>query len=140
MTDRMATVQAPSDVAVPISVFVVDDHPAFLRTVAFVIDATPGFALAGTAASGMEALDSLAVRSDVDLVLLDVHLPDLSGIEVARRRAEAGGTEVVILMSTTDRADLPGDAFDRGVAGFLPKELLTTQALRAVWDDATGVG
>ncbi|HWM19335.1 MAG TPA: response regulator transcription factor [Ilumatobacteraceae bacterium] len=139
MTDRMATVHATADVTVPISVFVVDDHPAFLRTAAFVIDATPGFALAGTAVSGTEALDSLTVRSDINLVLLDVHLPDLSGIEVARRRAEAGGTEVVILMSTTDRADLPGDALDRGVAGFLPKELLTTQALRAVWDDANGV-
>ena len=67
----------------PIRVFVVDDHPAFLRTVAFVIEATPGFALAGTAETGLDALDVLAVSADIDLVLLDVNLPDVSGIEVA---------------------------------------------------------
>ena len=139
MTDgHITTDRVPSDGTEPIRVFVVDDHPAFLRTVASVIDATPGFTLAGTAASGAEALDSLAARSDVDLVLLDVNLPDLSGIEVARRRA-AAANEVVILMSTADPADLPADAFDRGVAGFLPKERLTTQELRAIWDDVNDV-
>ncbi len=117
-----------------IRVFVVDDHPAFLRSVAFVIAATPGFTLVGTAESGTAALDSLADRTDVDMVLLDVNLPDLSGIEVARRRVMAAGTEVVVLMSTTDPADLAPDALDRGVAGFLSKESLTTAALRAMWD------
>jgi two-component system, NarL family, invasion response regulator UvrY len=123
----------------PIRVFVVDDHPAFLRTVASVIGATPGFTLAGTAASGAEALDSLAARSDVDMVLLDVNLPDVSGIEVARRRSEANAKQVVVLMSTADPADLPANAFDRGVAGFLAKERLTTQELQAIWDDAVDV-
>lgn len=133
------TGRSPADDHGPIRVFVVDDHPAFLRTVASVIDATPGFTLAGTAESGVEALGSLAARSDVDLVLLDVNLPDVSGIDVARRRADAGATEVVVLMSTADPADLPADAFDRGVAGFLAKERLTTQELRAIWDDANDV-
>lgn len=123
----------------PIRVFVVDDHPAFLRTVAFVIEATDGFVLAGTAASGIEALDALGGRCDIDLVLLDVNLPDVSGVEVARRRAESGATEVVILMSTDDPAELPAHAFDRGVAGFLAKERLTTQELRSIWDHADGV-
>lgn len=134
-----STVGAPAGGTDPIRVFVVDDHPAFLRTVASVIDATPGFTLVGTAESGIEALSSLAARSDVDMVLLDVNLPDVSGIDVARRRADAGADEVVVLMSTADPADLPAHAFERGVAGFLPKELLTTQAIRSAWDDASGV-
>lgn len=134
-----STVGAPAGGTDPIRVFVVDDHPAFLRTVASVIDATPGFTLVGTAESGIEALNSLAARSDVDMVLLDVNLPDVSGIDVARRRADAGADEVVVLMSTADPADLPADAFERGVAGFLPKELLTTQTIRSAWDDASGV-
>ena len=131
-TASAATRGAVSD---EVGVFVVDDHPAFLRTVAFVIAATPGFTLVGTAESGVTALNSLATRSDVDMVLLDVNLPDLSGIEVARRRATAEATEVIVLMSTTDLADLPADALDRGVAGFLPKERLTTATLQAMWDD-----
>lgn len=141
MTDgSTATGRASADGTDPIRVLVVDDHPAFLRTVASVIDATAGFTLAGTAESGIQALEFLGDRSsDVDMVLLDVNLPDLSGIEVARRRVAAGANVVVVLMSTADPADLPADAFDHGVAGFLPKELLTTQALRAVWDDANDV-
>lgn len=137
--DASITACTPDDGQGPIRVFVVDDHPAFLRTVAFVIDATPGFTLVGTAGSGVEALEALAARSDVHMVLLDVNLPDVSGIDVARRRAEAGATEVVVLMSTTDPADLPANAFDRGVAGFLSKERLTTHELRAIWDDANDV-
>jgi len=117
-----------------IAVFAVDDHSAFLRSVELVIAATPGFVLVGTAESGLDALDALAGRSDIDLVLLDVNLPDLSGIDVARRLHRAGSRPVVVLMSTTDPDDLPADALERGVAGFLSKELLTTQALRAVWD------
>ena len=118
-----------------VNVFVVDDHPAFLRSAASVIAATPGFELVGTATSGSEALDALAGRDDVDLVLLDVNLPDRSGIDVARAREQAGGRETVVLMSTMDRSELPGAAFDRGVAGFLPKVLLTTTALRTLWAD-----
>jgi DNA-binding NarL/FixJ family response regulator len=137
--DTVITGRSSADGRGPIRVFVVDDHPAFLRTVAFVIDATPGFTLAGTAESGLEALDSLVARSDIHMVLLDVNLPDVSGIEVARRRAEAGGEEVVVLMSTADPADLPADAFDSGVAGFLAKERLTTQELRAIWNAANDV-
>ncbi len=120
----------------PIAVFAVDDHSAFLRSVELVIAATPGFVLVGTAESGLGALDALAERADIDLVLLDVNLPDLSGIDVARRLAQAGGGPVVVLMSTMDPDDLSAGALERGVAGFLSKELLTTRALRAAWDAA----
>jgi DNA-binding NarL/FixJ family response regulator len=136
MTDELTTVQS-ADTDRTVRVFAVDDHPAFLRSVEFVVAATAGFVLAGTATCGRDALLALADRTDVDLVLLDVNLPDLSGIEVARRLAAHTGAPVVVLMSTTDPADLPADAFERGVAGFLAKEQLTTAWLRTVWDDTT---
>lgn len=133
MTDeRVSTTSSGSDH--PVRVFAVDDSASFLRSVGLVVAATPGFELLGTAAAGLEALDALSHRSDVDLVLLDVNLPDLSGIEVARRLDDAGHREVVVLMSTSDPADLPSHAFERGVAGFLAKEQLTTAWLRSVWD------
>jgi len=118
----------------PVRVFAVDDAASFLRSVALVVAAAPGFVLVGTAAGGLDAVDALARRSDVDLVLLDVNLPDISGIEVARRLDDAGHGEVVVLMSTAAPADLPADALERGVAGFLPKEQLTTAWLRSAWD------
>ena len=133
MTDeRNSTTSSGSDH--PVRVFAVDDSASFLRSVGFVVAATPGFELLGTAAAGLEALDALAQRLDIDLVLLDVNLPDISGIEVARRLDDAGHREVVVLMSTSDPADLPAHAFERGVAGFLAKEQLTTAWLRSVWD------
>jgi DNA-binding NarL/FixJ family response regulator len=121
--------------APPVHVFAVDDHPAFLRSIMSVVAASTGFELVGTATTGSEALDALCARHDIDLVLLDVHLPDISGIEVARRCAEQGGGRVIVLMSTTDPDDLPADALS-GVAGFLPKEQLSTATLRSLWFDA----
>ena len=110
-------------------------HPSFVRSAASVI-AAAGFELVGTASTGEDALAALGERDDLDLVLLDVNLPDVSGIEVARRHADTlhDCGAVVVLMSTSDPADLPADAFDRGVAGFVAKELLTTAALHALWE------
>jgi DNA-binding NarL/FixJ family response regulator len=117
-----------------IGVYAVDDAPSFLRSVGLVVAAVPGFTLVGIATTGFDAIGALLHRCDVDIVLLDVHLPDLSGIEVARRLDDAGHRALVVLMSTTDPADLPADALSRGVAGFLPKEQLTTAWLRSTWD------
>jgi DNA-binding NarL/FixJ family response regulator len=119
-----------------VRVFAVDDHPAFLRSVTSVVAASAGFDLVGTATTGSEALATLCARHDIDLVLVDVHLPDMSGIEVARRSAAQGGGRVIVLMSTTDPADLPADALGQGVAGFLAKEQLSTATLRSLWFDA----
>lgn len=145
MTDLPVTVEATADgvlgahpQAPTVGVFVVDDHPSFLRSAASVIAATTGFELVGTASTGEGALEALAERDDIDVVLLDVNLPDVSGIEVARRHAATHrtGDAIVVLMSTSDPADLPADAFDRGVAGFISKELLTTASLHALWECA----
>lgn len=115
--------------------FVVDDHPSFLRAVEAVLDAA-GFDVVGTASTGEAAVDALCARDDVDLALVDVHLPGISGIEVARRYAEcrprAPGVATVVLMSTTDIADLPGGSLGDGVAGFLLKDALSTSSLRSL--------
>lgn len=136
MTDELTAVEV-SNTDRTVRVFAVDDHPAFLRSVEFVVAATPGFVFVGSAVCGTDALGQLFDRSDVDLVLLDVNLPDLSGVDVARRLADHDCAPVVVLMSTTDPADLPADALDHGVAGFLAKEQLTTAWLRTVWDDTS---
>lgn len=120
-----------------VRVFAVDDHPTFLRSVAAVVAATSGFELVGTASTGNEALIAMEERDDLDMVLLDVHLPDISGIDVARRYASQGSGVLVVLMSTTDFDDLPADAFTGGVGGFVAKESLTTATLEALWSDAS---
>jgi DNA-binding response OmpR family regulator len=87
-------------------VLVVDDEPS-IRMLCTVNLELAGFVVT-EAADGAEALE-LAARSDFDLVLLDVMLPDIGGHEVARRLAEAPGTRalpVVFLSARANRADL----------------------------------
>jgi len=127
-----------------VRVFAVDDHAAFLRTVALVVDATEGFELVGTAGSGPEALAALTGQAAPDLLLVDVAMPGMTGLELARHyhsdhRDDPEGARV-ILMSSYDARDLPNETLtDGAVAGFLPKSFLAPDTLRRIWvADATG--
>lgn len=120
-----------------VRVLVVDDHPGFVRAVEPVITATPGFELVATAGSGAEALDLLAACHDIDLVLLDVNMPEMSGLEVARRYADARGGAKVILMSTSTLDELAVEATAAHVAGFIAKDELSTAELARVWSTAS---
>lgn len=121
--------------ATPVRVLVVDDRAPFRIAAAAVLARTPGFVRVGEAASGEEAV-ALAAALRPDLVLMDVRLPGISGVEAAAQVvAHAPGT-VVILCSTYARADLPFPIDAPGVAGYLHKEELRPSALRELWDAA----
>lgn len=115
-----------------VAVLAVDDHPAFRAAVRVVIDATPGFELIGEAASGEEAL-TLAARCDPDLVLVDIHLPGLDGVELARRLRATAAPPVVVLMSSDDDPALTHAPGACGAATFLPKTRLARAELAKVW-------
>ena len=93
-------------VGAPVGVLVVDDSAAFRLAAAAVLARTPGFRLAGHAVSAEEALDAVAVLLP-DLVLLDVRLPGMSGVDAAPLLRAAGSHPVVVLCSTYARTDLP---------------------------------
>lgn len=118
-----------------IEVLVVDDHAGFRAAASMVIDATEGFVLAGTAASGEDALAFLATH-DVALVLVDLHLGGVDGVTTARRYREAGGEGIVVLMSTTAVDDLPAGIADAGISAFIAKDDFSTVALGELWHDA----
>ena len=86
-----------------VRVLTVDDQELFRRVADDVIAATPGFEAVGEATSGEEALDAVE-RLAPHLVLLDVRMPGLDGIEVARRLAETHPETVVVLISIGERA------------------------------------
>jgi DNA-binding NarL/FixJ family response regulator len=98
----MPQLRPPSDVRV----LTVDDQELFRRVAEDVIAATPGFEAVGEAASGEEALDAVD-RLAPQLVLCDVRMPGLDGIEVARRLATTHPETVVVLISIGERTDLP---------------------------------
>lgn len=111
---------------------VVDDRAPFRIAAAAVLARTPGFLCVGRAESGEEAV-ALAAALRPDLVLMDVRLPGISGIEAAALvTADAPGT-VVVLCSTYARADLPFAIDAPGVTGYLNKEELRPSTLRDLW-------
>lgn len=110
------------------SVFVVDDHPAFQRALAKVIELTPGTRLAGIASSGVEALDRV-LSAEPDLVIMDVHLGDVSGIDVTCQLLASSPGLRVLLISTTVESELPADAGSCGAIGFIRKDRFGPVAL-----------
>jgi two-component system invasion response regulator UvrY len=110
------------------SVLVVDDHPLARRAASALIRSSETLELVGAAASGAQALE-LADRLRPDVVLMDVRMPGLDGIETTRRLlARLPGVRVVLISS--DRAvDLPAGLADCGAAGFLTKQELTLETL-----------
>ncbi|GAA2039004.1 response regulator [Agromyces tropicus] len=85
----------------PVTVLIVDDDPAVARVNRAFVDAVPGFAVVAEAHTGAEALRAVA-RHRPDLVLLDVYLPDLGGLDVLRR-IRAAGDEVEVVAVTAAR-------------------------------------
>lgn len=112
------------------SVLIVDDHARF-RSVARRALEVDGWDVVGEAADGLSGLAE-AGRLEPDVVLLDVMLPDVSGLEITRRvRDEVPGTDVV-LVSTHEEEDYAGLAAEHGAVGFLPKADLSGDALDAL--------
>ena len=82
----------------PVRVIVVDDSEVYRYAMCSVVSATSGFEVVGVASSGREALDLVAC-ADAQLVLLDVQMPELDGIETARR-IRGRYPDVVVLLLT----------------------------------------
>jgi len=116
-----------------VRVLTVDDQELFLRVAEDVIAATAGFESVGEAASGEEALDAVE-RLAPQLVLLDVRMPGLDGIEVAHRLATAHPETVVVLISIGERADLPAAARLNDVP-LVRKQDFGPRLLRRLWAD-----
>jgi DNA-binding NarL/FixJ family response regulator len=115
----------------PVTVLTVDDQAIFLRAARELIAATPGFTQVGQAASGEEAL-GLAVELHPDLVLLDVRMPGMDGLETAQRLMECLPEAVVVLISLDD-IPLESSPTELGVAAHLRKQDLSTRALLDLW-------
>ena len=89
-----------------VRVLTVDDQAVFRGVVREVIAATPGFESVGEASNGEEALAAVA-RLDPQLVLLDVRMPGIDGIEVARRLRATHPDTLLVLISVEEWTDLP---------------------------------
>jgi CheY-like chemotaxis protein len=115
-----------------IGVLTVDDDPRFRRLAREVIDATPGFSSVGEAASGERGV-SLVALLHPELVLIDVRMPGIGGIEAARRIAQADNRVAVVLMSSNPPA-LDTELTPGRTIALVGKEHFGPRWLRALWD------
>jgi DNA-binding NarL/FixJ family response regulator len=114
-----------------IGVLVVDDQEIFRRTLRDLVEVTQGLTLLGEAQNGEEALEA-AARLEPTMVIMDVRMPGMGGIEASRRLTERHEGLLVLLVSVE-----PGDPVllrQSGAAGFMRKQELSPRALRAVID------
>jgi DNA-binding NarL/FixJ family response regulator len=121
----------------PIKLFLVDDHPLIRRGLADAMDAEDGLQVVGEAGSGAEALERIEPAGP-DLVILDVRLPDMSGIDVCREiKARHPNIGVIMLTSFTDESERLG-SLDGGADGFVLKQTSADGIVDAIRRRAEG--
>jgi DNA-binding NarL/FixJ family response regulator len=116
----------------PVAVLVVDDQAAFRSAARDVIDAMPDFTWAGEAESGEQALAAAGALTP-DLVVLDIRMPGMDGIETARRLTTARPGPVVVLISVEEPPNVPDGAGSCGAAELVRKQDFRASLLRRLW-------
>jgi DNA-binding NarL/FixJ family response regulator len=115
-----------------VRVVTVDDQQIFRRAAEAIIASTPGFELVGESSDGAAALE-LVPEIDPDMVIVDVRMPGLDGIEVAHRLHEDDPTRIVVLATSVDPRGLTRLARTSGAAALVHKHWLTPRLLRGLW-------
>jgi DNA-binding NarL/FixJ family response regulator len=116
----------------PVAVLAVDDQSIFLDVARDVVAATPGFSWAGGAASGEEALKAVDELEPV-LVLMDVRMPGIDGIEAAHRICERHSEVVVVLISIEESPAIKPAIEASGAAALVRKQEFSPAMLRRLW-------
>jgi DNA-binding NarL/FixJ family response regulator len=118
-----------------VRVWVVDDQASFRRATAATLDAMDDFVMAGECETGESAVERIR-DGDADIVLMDIHMPGMGGIEATRQLHAAQPDVMVVLMSTYDRGDISAAAADCGASAYLHKEHLSPDLLSRIWESA----
>ncbi len=118
----------------PVRIVLADDHRVVRDGVRDRLLQEPDFDVVGEAANGAEAL-SVVARERPDVLVLDIEMPGLSGIEVARALDGTEGAPRILVLSAYDDADHVAELLDAGAAGYLTKD----ESLRTIVDAVRGV-
>jgi two-component system, NarL family, invasion response regulator UvrY len=117
-----------------VDVMIVDDQAPFRAAARTVVALADGFGVTGEAETGEDAVEQATALGPA-LVLMDINLPGINGIEATRRITREHPGTVVVLMSTYTAEDLPADAMACGAKAYVHKEDLFPDVLRRVWDE-----
>jgi DNA-binding NarL/FixJ family response regulator len=118
-------------VADAVRVLVVDDHALFRRGLTLVLEAEEGIDVVGEGEDGQEAIDK-AEELAPDVVLMDVRMPKVGGIEATRRITESQPTTKILMLTVSDEEGDLYEAIKAGAAGYLLKEISIEEVADAV--------
>ena len=116
---------------------VVDDHPVFRAGLCAIIDAAPDLTVVAEAATGLEAIE-LATSTRPDVVLMDLNMPDLGGVEATRRILADTPTTRVLVLTMIDRDAALAASLRAGARGYLLKGSDRTEVINAIRAVASG--
>lgn len=121
-----------------VRVLIVDDQEPFREAARAVVELTAGFEVAGEAETGEDAVDR-ARDLQPDVVLMDVNLPGIDGLEATRRILSGSDGRVVVLVVSTYEADeYAPRAAEAGAAAYIPKSEFAPDRLSDAWAAARG--
>jgi DNA-binding NarL/FixJ family response regulator len=140
-TPATDTVVSMGDSEEPISVLIADDQALVRAGFRAILELQPGITVCGEAGDGRDAID-IARKRHPTVVLMDIQMPDIDGLEATRRIvAEAGDRPIAVLMLTTfDLNEYVYEALRAGASGFLLKDVLPEDLVAAVRVVAAGDG
>jgi len=116
---------------------IVDDQAPFRDAARAVVEATDGFEVVGESSTGEASVDATQ-QLKPDLVLMDVNLPGINGLDATRRiLRDSNGVVVVLLLSTYDEEDYASKAAECGASAYIAKSRFDPDRLTAAWATAT---
>jgi len=119
-----------------VRVLIVDDQAPFRNAARAVVEATDGFEVIGESESGEASVDA-SQRLHPDLVLMDVNMPGINGLEATRQiLRNSNGTVVVLLLSTYEEAEYAPRAVECGASSYIAMSKFEPDRLTAAWDAA----
>ena len=123
-----------------VRVLIVDDQEPFLLAARMVVEATEGFEVVGEAETGEDSV-RMSGELQPDLVLMDVNLPGINGLDATRRiLSEGDGQVVVLLLSTYEEEEYAPRAAECGAAAYIPKAAFGPDRLEQAWAAAADTG
>jgi DNA-binding NarL/FixJ family response regulator len=119
-----------------VRVLIVDDQEPFRLAARMVVELTDGFEVVGEAESGEESV-AMAAELHPDLVLMDVNLPGINGLDATREILTDSDAVVVLLLSTYEEAEYAPRAAECGAAAYIPKSSFGPDRLESAWEAAS---
>ena len=117
----------------PVRVLIVDDQEPFRMAARLVVETTEGFDVVGEAETGEDSV-ALARELTPDLVLMDVNLPGINGLDATRQILDGQNEPVVVLLlSTYEEEEYAPRAAECGAAAYIPKAVFGPDRLESAW-------